>query len=48
VLRGGRLVQLAAPAEILARPADDSVRELFEGPRKQARALLSLAGEAAP
>jgi osmoprotectant transport system ATP-binding protein len=48
VLRDGQLVQLAPPAEILARPADSGVRELFEGPRRQARALLSLAGEATP
>jgi osmoprotectant transport system ATP-binding protein len=48
VLRDGRLVQLSAPAEVLARPADAGVRELFDSPRRQARALLGLAGEAAP
>jgi osmoprotectant transport system ATP-binding protein len=48
VLREGRLVQLAAPAEVVASPADPGVRELFDGPRRQARALLALPGEVAP
>lgn len=30
VLRAGRIVQLAVPAELQARPADDFVRELFD------------------
>jgi osmoprotectant transport system ATP-binding protein len=48
ILRAGRLVQVATPADLLARPADEGVRELFLGPRRQAKALLALSGEAAP
>jgi osmoprotectant transport system ATP-binding protein len=48
VIRAGRLVQVASPAEIAARPADPGVRELFDVPRRQAAALLALAERGAP
>ena len=47
VMRAGRLVQIGTPKELLARPADPYVEELFETPRRQARAYDALA-EAPP
>jgi len=43
VMREGRLVQLAAPAELLRAPADASVAQLVETPRRQARLVDALA-----
>jgi osmoprotectant transport system ATP-binding protein len=37
VMRAGRLVQLAAPAEIARQPADEDVARLLDTPRRQAR-----------
>jgi osmoprotectant transport system ATP-binding protein len=46
VMREGRLVQLAAPAELLRAPADAAVAQLVETPRRQARLVDALlAGE---
>jgi osmoprotectant transport system ATP-binding protein len=42
VLRDGRLVQLAAPADLLRGPADGYVAELMAAPRRQAEAALAL------
>jgi osmoprotectant transport system ATP-binding protein len=47
VLRRGRVVQLGAPAELLARPADDYVSLLLSAPRRQADRLAALAPRAA-
>src|SRR5437016_5809547 len=44
VLRGGRLIQIGEPKELLARPADPYVEQLFETPRRQARRLGVLQG----
>ena len=44
VMRDGRLVQLASPRELVARPADDFVAELIETPRRRARALAETLG----
>lgn len=45
VLQGGRVVQNAAPAEMLRAPANDYVAELVEAPRRQAERLAALADE---
>ena len=42
VLDAGRLVQVGTPAELLNRPADARVAELFATPRRQARTLDAL------
>ena len=39
VMRGGKLVQIGTPHEIVSRPADGFVRALIENPRKRALAL---------
>jgi osmoprotectant transport system ATP-binding protein len=39
VMRGGKLVQIGTPQEIVSKPADDFVRALIENPRKRARDL---------
>jgi osmoprotectant transport system ATP-binding protein len=39
VMRGGRLVQVGSPADLLRAPADDEVAALFDTPRRQVRAL---------
>jgi osmoprotectant transport system ATP-binding protein len=49
VLRGGRLVQLGTPRELLHAPAEPYVAELLAAPRRQARAVeVLLRGEAHP
>ena len=42
VMREGRLVQVAAPRELITAPADDFVRSMIDSPRKRARALADL------
>jgi osmoprotectant transport system ATP-binding protein len=42
VLRSGRLIQIGEPEELLARPADPYVEQLFETPRRQARRFDAL------
>ncbi len=42
VMREGRLVQLGTPSELLRRPADASVSELMDTPRRQARLIDDL------
>ena len=42
VLRDGSLVQVGAPAELLANPADAGVADLMATPRRQARELDAL------
>ena len=44
VMKGGRLVQIGPPAELLRAPADDHVALLLETPRRQARRLDELSG----
>jgi osmoprotectant transport system ATP-binding protein len=44
VLRGGALVQVGPPDELLRRPADDYVAELMATPRRQAESLERLLG----
>ncbi len=39
VMRAGRIVQLSAPQDLLAAPADEFVRTMIETPRRRARAL---------
>ncbi|MBV8978988.1 MAG: ATP-binding cassette domain-containing protein [Alphaproteobacteria bacterium] len=39
VMRDGRLVQVGTPEALLARPADDGVRALFEHPRRRTEEL---------
>jgi osmoprotectant transport system ATP-binding protein len=39
VLNEGRLLQIGEPAELLARPADDYVRQLMTTPQRQIEAL---------
>jgi osmoprotectant transport system ATP-binding protein len=46
VLKQGRLVQLGTPRELLASPADPYVAELMAAPRRQARTVDDLLGEA--
>jgi osmoprotectant transport system ATP-binding protein len=48
VMREGDLVQVGTPRELLGSPADDYVEKLLEMPRRQARAVASLMGEAGP
>lgn len=42
VMRQGRIVQVAAPRELIASPVDDFVRSMIDSPRKRARALADL------
>ena len=37
VMRGGRLVQLGSPAELVRAPADEGVARMLDTPRRQAR-----------
>jgi len=46
VLRDGALVQWGRPTELLTRPADAGVAELMATPRRQARVVDELLGEA--
>jgi osmoprotectant transport system ATP-binding protein len=46
VMRGGRILQVGSPHELLAAPGDDYVRRLMETPRRQADQLEALAGTA--
>jgi osmoprotectant transport system ATP-binding protein len=39
VMRGGRLVQVGSPADLLRDPADAGVAALFDTPRRQVRVL---------
>jgi len=39
VMRGGRLVQIGSPADLLRAPADAGVAALFDTPRRQVRVL---------
>jgi osmoprotectant transport system ATP-binding protein len=47
VMHEGRLLQLGAPRELLTNPADDTVRQLMDTPRRQAAMVdvLLAAGE---
>jgi osmoprotectant transport system ATP-binding protein len=47
VMKDGRLVQVGAPRELLASPADEYVERLLETPRRQARAFDELMSGAA-
>ena len=42
VMKDGRLVQVGAPRELLASPADEYVNRLLDTPRRQARAFDEL------
>lgn len=42
VMKDGRVVQLGAPRELLASPADEYVERLLDTPRRQARAFDDL------
>ncbi len=44
VMRGGRLLQVGSPSELLRSPADPYVREVLATPRRQADAIRSLSG----
>jgi osmoprotectant transport system ATP-binding protein len=46
VLAAGRLLQVGTPAELLRRPADAAVAELFATPQRQAEALERVLGRA--
>jgi len=46
VLRDGKLLQLATPAELMASPADDYVAALVAMARQQGEQLLALRGDA--
>jgi osmoprotectant transport system ATP-binding protein len=48
VLHEGRLVQVGTPRDLVARPADDYVRQLMDTPRRQARAVDALLEDSAP
>jgi osmoprotectant transport system ATP-binding protein len=43
VMRGGRILQVGSPHELLAAPGDDYVRRLMETPKRQADELEALA-----
>jgi osmoprotectant transport system ATP-binding protein len=45
VMEAGRLLQVGSPHELLSAPANDTVRELFEAPRRQAEAVEALLGD---
>jgi osmoprotectant transport system ATP-binding protein len=42
IMRGGALVQIGAPHEIVSAPADEFVRALIDHPRRRARALAKV------
>jgi osmoprotectant transport system ATP-binding protein len=42
VMDAGRLLQVGTPDELLRSPADDTVAELMDTPRRQAASLESL------
>lgn len=44
VMGAGRLLQIGAPGELLARPADSVVAQLLATPRRQAEALARVLG----
>ncbi len=44
VMNAGRLLQLGTPHDLLTKPADEFVAALMETPRRQAKAVESLAG----
>jgi osmoprotectant transport system ATP-binding protein len=46
VMNGGRLLQLGTPHQLLTKPADPFVAALMETPRRQAKEVESLAGDA--
>jgi osmoprotectant transport system ATP-binding protein len=46
VMRGGRILQVGSPRELLAAPGDGYVRRLMETPTRQADRLEALAGRA--
>jgi osmoprotectant transport system ATP-binding protein len=46
VMRDGRLLQLASPAELVKSPADDYVHRLLDTPRQQARVFQSISAGA--
>jgi osmoprotectant transport system ATP-binding protein len=46
VMQAGRLVQVGAPRELLAAPADEHVAQLLGTPRRQAAAVAALLGGA--
>jgi osmoprotectant transport system ATP-binding protein len=48
VMNAGRLVQLGAPRDLLAAPADDYVERLLDTPRRHARAFDQLVTRAPP
>jgi osmoprotectant transport system ATP-binding protein len=49
VMHEGRLLQLGAPRELLTNPADDTVRQLMDTPRRQAAVVEALlAADGAP
>lgn len=47
VMRGGRLVQVGTPRELVQSPADEEVERLLDTPRRQARAYEALLAEPA-
>lgn len=47
VLRGGRLVQVGTPRQLLRQPADDYVRQLLGTPRRQAEQVEALLADEA-
>jgi osmoprotectant transport system ATP-binding protein len=48
VMRGGRLVQIGAPEELLRDPADELVQRLMASPRRQAQAVETLLAKRRP
>ena len=42
VLNKGRLVQVGTPRTLMREPADDSVRQLLDTPRREARLVDDL------
>ena len=44
VLRGGRLLRVGTPAELMRSPGDEYVERLIQTPRRQAARLEALAG----
>jgi osmoprotectant transport system ATP-binding protein len=44
VMRAGRIVQVARPAELAAAPADEFVRALIDSPRRRAEAVARTMG----
>ena len=48
VMRGGRIVALGTPRELLADPGDDYAREILAAPRRNAKRLAELEAPAEP